>query len=163
MSIKAIETRYKGYRFRSRTEARWAVFFDEMDIKWEYEVEGYQLRRTPTSKPFYYLPDFLLIDWDTWAEVKGAQEAFSGEDLLKMKLLAGESRKPVVCLAGRPDYRAYEVIGCDYGEQKWANTFLAVITKEPMVGLARNLVKDLFTNEKYVRAINKSRSVRFEK
>ena len=26
--IKAIETYYKGYRFRSRLEARWAVFFD---------------------------------------------------------------------------------------------------------------------------------------
>jgi hypothetical protein len=26
--IKAIETRYKGYRFRSRLEARWAVRFE---------------------------------------------------------------------------------------------------------------------------------------
>lgn len=26
-NIKAIETEYKGYRFRSRLEARWAVFF----------------------------------------------------------------------------------------------------------------------------------------
>jgi hypothetical protein len=29
--IKAIETSYKGYRFRSRLEARWAVFFDALD------------------------------------------------------------------------------------------------------------------------------------
>ena len=27
-SIQVIETAYKGYRFRSRLEARWAVFFD---------------------------------------------------------------------------------------------------------------------------------------
>ena len=27
-SIKPIETKYNGYRFRSRLEARWAVFFD---------------------------------------------------------------------------------------------------------------------------------------
>ncbi|MCB6994492.1 hypothetical protein LI177_13475 [bacterium 210820-DFI.6.37] len=26
--LKAIQTEYKGYRFRSRLEARWAVFFD---------------------------------------------------------------------------------------------------------------------------------------
>jgi hypothetical protein len=26
--VKAIETQYNGYRFRSRLEARWAVFFD---------------------------------------------------------------------------------------------------------------------------------------
>lgn len=41
--IKAIETSYKGYRFRSRLEARWAVFFDALGIEWEYEKEGYDL------------------------------------------------------------------------------------------------------------------------
>ena len=35
--IKAIETIYNGYRFRSRLEARWAVFFDEMGIKYEWQ------------------------------------------------------------------------------------------------------------------------------
>lgn len=33
--IKPIETKYKGYRFRSRLEARWAVFFDALGISWE--------------------------------------------------------------------------------------------------------------------------------
>ena len=41
--IQAIETRYNGYRFRSRLEARWAVFFDEMGIEYEYEIEGFDL------------------------------------------------------------------------------------------------------------------------
>ena len=41
--IKAIETYYKGYRFRSRLEARWAVFFDAAGIKYEYEPEGFGL------------------------------------------------------------------------------------------------------------------------
>ena len=36
--LKAIETEYKGYRFRSRLEARWAVFFDACGVKWEYEL-----------------------------------------------------------------------------------------------------------------------------
>ena len=40
--IKSIETNYKGYRFRSRTEARYAIFFDELGIKWEYELEGFK-------------------------------------------------------------------------------------------------------------------------
>lgn len=44
MSIQAIETVYKGYHFRSRLEARWAVFFDTLGIEWEYEKEGYDLR-----------------------------------------------------------------------------------------------------------------------
>jgi hypothetical protein len=33
--IKTIETIYNGYRFRSRLEARWAVFFDAMGIKYD--------------------------------------------------------------------------------------------------------------------------------
>ena len=37
MNIKPIETIYKGYRFRSRLEARWAVFFDALGIEYEYE------------------------------------------------------------------------------------------------------------------------------
>ena len=53
--LKAIETEYKGYRFRSRLEARWAVFFDACGVKWEYEPEGYDL-----GNGTYYLPDFLL-------------------------------------------------------------------------------------------------------
>ena len=53
--LKAIETEYKGYRFRSRLEARWAVFFDACGVSWEYEPEGYDL-----GNGLYYLPDFLL-------------------------------------------------------------------------------------------------------
>lgn len=52
--IPAIETRYGGARFRSRLEARWAVFFDHMGIVWEYEPEGYE---TPDGR---YLPDFRI-------------------------------------------------------------------------------------------------------
>ncbi len=64
--MKAIETVYKGYRFRSRLEARWAVFFDALGVKWEYEKEGYDLGRDG-----WYLPDFWLTDWQMWVEVKG--------------------------------------------------------------------------------------------
>lgn len=53
--IKAIETVYNGYRFRSRLEARWAVFFDELGVKWTYEQEGYDL-----GAAGWYLPDFAL-------------------------------------------------------------------------------------------------------
>lgn len=52
--IKAIPTKYNGIEFRSRLEARWAVFFDQLNIKWFYEYEGYE---TPYGN---YLPDFWL-------------------------------------------------------------------------------------------------------
>ena len=41
--IKAIETEYYGHRFRSRIEARWAVFFNAIGLKYEYEIEGFQM------------------------------------------------------------------------------------------------------------------------
>lgn len=52
--LQAIETRYMGYRFRSRLEARWAVFFDALGVPWEYEPEGFQ------TSAGWYLPDFRV-------------------------------------------------------------------------------------------------------
>jgi len=65
MNIKPIETVYNGYRFRSRLEARWAVFFDALGIEYVYEKEGYDL-----GAAGWYLPDFWLPQVNMWAEVK---------------------------------------------------------------------------------------------
>jgi hypothetical protein len=67
--IQAIETFYSGCLFRSRLEARWAVFFDTAEIRWEYEPQGYLCDGKP------YLPDFFLPDAGTWIEVKGDENA----------------------------------------------------------------------------------------
>ena len=64
MDIKPIETEYKGYKFRSRLEARWAVFFDALRIRYEYETEGFEWG------DWKYLPDFYLPDEDIYVEVK---------------------------------------------------------------------------------------------
>lgn len=64
MGIKNIETEYKGHLFRSRLEARWAVFFDTMGIPYHYEPEGFEMGG------IRYLPDFYLPEWKTWIEVK---------------------------------------------------------------------------------------------
>lgn len=74
---KAIQTRYKGYRFRSRLEARWAVFFDACDTEWQYEPQGYDLSYLQetlgcfhSSDVGLYLPDFYLPKLDQWVEIK---------------------------------------------------------------------------------------------
>ena len=36
-NFKAIPTRYRDIHFRSRTEAKWAAFFDLCGIDWQYE------------------------------------------------------------------------------------------------------------------------------
>jgi len=63
--IKAIETRYNGRKFRSRHEARWALFFDECDTTYSYEPEGFNLGALGC-----YLPDFYLPEKKLWVEVK---------------------------------------------------------------------------------------------
>jgi hypothetical protein len=70
MNIKPIETHYAGHRFRSRLEARWAVFFDTLGIKWQYEPQGYTVG--PAKRP--YLPDFYLPKLECVVEVKGEKE-----------------------------------------------------------------------------------------
>lgn len=81
MTIKAIETRYAGCRFRSRLEARWAVFFDSLGVAWEYEKEGFE---TPDGG---YLPDFWLPNGGGWWEIKG--EAPSEHDLNRCRWVPG--------------------------------------------------------------------------
>lgn len=75
-NFKAIETVYQGYKFRSRLEARWAVFFDKMNYYWEYEPEGFE-GKCWNGDYFRYLPDFKLYpsgkrqEYYFWVEVKG--------------------------------------------------------------------------------------------
>ena len=103
--MKAIETHYKGYRFRSRLEARWAVFFDALGVKWEYEPEGYELDGVR------YLPDFYLPQVRMYGEVK--PEPFNRIDLDKARRLVTATRLPVLMLIGMPDFVNYTTIEYD--------------------------------------------------
>lgn len=91
---KAIQTSYKGYRFRSRLEAKWAVFLDSFDEKWEYEIEGFEL---PSGR---YLPDFWLPRLYCWLEIKGEQP--TEEEIRLCYELSGETDKPVAIADGMP-------------------------------------------------------------
>ncbi|MDP8212781.1 MAG: hypothetical protein P9X22_05765 [Candidatus Zapsychrus exili] len=101
--MKAIETKYKGYRFRSRLEARWAVYFDAIKIKWEYEKEGYKL-----DSGDRYLPDFWLSQVNMWGEVKPGR--FSEAEINKVKELVKGASFPFILLEGTPDERSYAVV-----------------------------------------------------
>lgn len=57
---KAIQTRYRGYEFRSRLEAKWACFFDLCGWRWAYE---------PPELPGW-IPDFAVGDYATLVEVR---------------------------------------------------------------------------------------------
>ena len=90
--FKAIETKFDGYHFRSRLEARWAVFFKTLGIPYEYEKEGFDLDGV------WYLPDFYLPGQRHWLEIKPSLPSKSERN--KAIDLAIATQKPVVILAG---------------------------------------------------------------
>lgn len=103
--IKAIETEYKGYRFRSRLEARWAVFFDALGLRWEYEKEGFEF-----DDGTRYLPDFWMLDLGCWIEIKPeiAFGSWPDDGFRELCLLEEQSKNRAVMLCGSPG-RVYEL------------------------------------------------------
>jgi hypothetical protein len=51
VNVRAHPTKYKGIMFRSRLEARWAIMFDLLGWRWEYEPIDLM----------GYLPDFVVM------------------------------------------------------------------------------------------------------
>lgn len=103
--IKPIETIYNGYRFRSRLEARWAVFFDAAGIAYEYEPEGYTLRDGTRYLPDFYLPNPSKRFVSLWVEVKPL-----GGDFSTAEQFARDSEKSILLAEGVPDFRPYRRI-----------------------------------------------------
>lgn len=90
--IAAIPTTYRGQQFRSRTEARWALFFDSLKLPWDYEPQGYQ------HNGHNYLPDFWLPYQHIFFEVKGADRY----DLEKTGVATLATGFPTVIAFGEP-------------------------------------------------------------
>lgn len=90
--LQALPAKYNGIQFRSRLEARWAIFFDYCGINWDYEPEGFNL-----GNEIYYLPDFLLhdltgrIEGNLFVEVKGT---LTSEDYEKIEAFMEFNEKP---------------------------------------------------------------------
>lgn len=98
-AIRSLPTTYDGVTFRSRLEARWAVFFDALGIEWVYEAEGFEL-----STGEWYLPDFWLPTFGggMFVEVKPI-----GGDFSKARQLGADLGKAVWFAAGVPAVRVY--------------------------------------------------------
>lgn len=160
--MRAIETLYKGYRFRSRLEARWAVFFDALKIEYQYEPEGFVL-----SDGSLYLPDFYLpvFSGGCYVEVKP-----TGGDFSKARLLHLDSKKDVWLAEGPPDFKA---TWC----WRWLDGEPDLIDVVPMYDEAErekrfftcpgnldenNRFEDPGPHTIYHRAIHAARSARFE-
>lgn len=106
MDIKPIDTHYNGYKFRSRLEARWAVFLDKLTIPYLYEPEGFELNTTR------YLPDFQLTQGikrfgddspltNIWIEVKPTLE-LNDTERQKIAQFIRQTTNKLILTAGDP-------------------------------------------------------------
>jgi hypothetical protein len=116
--MKAIPTMYRDVQMRSRTEARWAEFFDMIGVDWQYEPEGYE------AGGVRYLPDFWLPrvhsrgkPGGVFFEVK-ASSPTPGERL-KAEMLASGSGRPVIVVGNDPAHR----MSCRVGGLEWLHEF----------------------------------------
>lgn len=122
LALRPIQTRYNGYMFRSRLEARWAVFFSALGLRWEYEPEGFDLGDNEL-----YLPDFRVRspqEMVTWYEIKPVGVEFSGK-LERFRELVRASpehsidadsfpeNSSALLLVGDPGYVLFERVGED--------------------------------------------------
>ena len=104
-TIRAIETVYNGYRFRSRLEARWAVFMDSLGVRYEYEPQGFDLGGT------CYLPDFWLPDLESWLEIKGPEIERYSPEWDKAILLCDATEQDVFMFSGQFPTTAGNLMG----------------------------------------------------
>jgi hypothetical protein len=105
-----IETEYAGVKFRSRTEARWAVFFDALGMRWEHEPEAFEL-----SVGGRYLPDFWLPDFEGGAFVEVKRP---GGDFWKARRFAGDRLGKILLCDGNPDFAREWVLLLEGGAER---------------------------------------------
>lgn len=98
--IQSIVTIVGDVRYRSRTEARWAVFFQALGVDFAYEPEWIRL-----STGESYLPDFQLPQFKAYLEVKADNDAIVTAECARARRLAADRPGPRVWLAaGAPSF-----------------------------------------------------------
>jgi hypothetical protein len=65
IDIKSKRTIYNGNSFRSKLEARWAVFFDSLGLGYQYEPEYDEV-----YEGVWYKPDFRIPSLNCHIEIK---------------------------------------------------------------------------------------------
>ena len=160
--MKAIETKYAGYRFRSRLEARWAVFLDALELEWDYEPEGIIL-----PKGEWYLPDFYVHTTKTWLEIKPPE--YSYEEKYKCMMLSLETGTHVIILNGTPDFKRYLGFYPFNVEKKSVFTLgyvLIPVEDRFSVACGWNDIQETYDSDgwpkQYQLAVREARSARFE-
>jgi hypothetical protein len=103
--FEAKHTWYGENWFRSKLEAQWAVFFDQLGLSWSYEPETFEFENGEK-----YKPDFWIEDWRCYVEIKFGEKdirAWPASRLRRLRRL--KPKCAVLLVAGRPALDEYEV------------------------------------------------------
>lgn len=111
--LTPIQTEYNGHHFRSRLEARWAVFFDALGVRFEYEAEGYDLNGV------WYLPDFWLPEIGCFVEIKPPLDEDGTHLIEGCVRLAIASKRNVLVVYGNPWPGEYSVVLHNHSYYLW--------------------------------------------
>ncbi len=84
---KSIETEYSGYRFRSRLEAKYAVFFDFCGWPWSYEPTDFN----------GWIPDFAIGDHGVMVEVKPFFDRDEWDETIQKIEASGYNGRVLLC------------------------------------------------------------------
>lgn len=176
--MKAIQTLYKGRKFRSRLEARWACFFDALGVAWDYEPEGFEFHDGSR-----YLPDFYIPEWRTYVEIKPRLDDAKSPEMEKARQvcwsLMTNTNLSVLLIIGNPWLNEYivepmgwvELLHATFGQcRKCDSVYLVDVATGSAVGLgSKSCPKEL---DKYplsdedasdiVKALRAASSARFE-
>ncbi len=172
-AIKPIETFYKGYRFRSRLEARWAVFMDTAGWEWAYEIEGFE------TSGGRYLPDFRVYNYGAddvpnqplWMEVKPRLDGITDAEARKMQAFG----QMLIITDGAPNFLSYALVkgSSVFTKPKPADVRERMLAHYSQPEMEREMVEYFKGDEAKVKtvkicfhlakAINAARAARFER
>lgn len=96
---------YDGNVFRSQLEARWAVFFEALNLAYFYEPCSFQMELLPyesgiqkLKRPIRYTPDFHIPELKLWIEIKGG--SITEQEMMKARMLSYHTWQQVFIIRG---------------------------------------------------------------
>jgi len=95
-------TWYNNYYFRSKLEAKWAVFFDLMKIVWEYEPEAFTCEDGSQYTPDFYLPHVFLRDEQRGVYLEIKPLSYEDNQQYIKRISSSLKEKQLVLLVGDP-------------------------------------------------------------
>lgn len=104
--LKVLPQSYRGHIYRSKIEAKWAVFFTLLKIPYEYEPNAFDIGDGEA-----YIPDFFLPDQNAYVEVKGSRPDIYDPEGLRRWLKFAQQTEPPAGVREKRGTRCFLFVG----------------------------------------------------